>query len=90
MWHRVEHTEFHVERKGNEWWVMSKTPGLPGAHPVGQRFVQMQFGPVLKVVHPEEASAIREMEWLEEHRRKTSKQRGKFSRRRKRATSSTT
>jgi len=84
----VEHsTEFFIEKKENEWWVMSKNKALPGPSPVGQRFVKSEYGPILKVVHQTEEDAMKERDWVEDHLAQYETRKAKAQRKRRRAIS---
>jgi hypothetical protein len=63
----VLQTEIKVIQKGTEWWVMTKSLGIPDMLPVGQRLVRMAYPRILEVVHKTEEKANREADWLKEH-----------------------
>jgi hypothetical protein len=74
--------EIHVVPKGEEWWVMIKSPASPEMNPVGQRLVKMQWPQILKVVHQSQEEALKEAAWLREHLLKWESKKGKRRRQR--------
>jgi hypothetical protein len=66
---------------------MSKSSAFPNPNPVGQRFVKMEYGPILKVVHQTEEEAIKERDWLEDHTKRYEMRKAKTVRKRRRAIS---